>query len=95
MIFPVTFKERKRLRLYQEYVQPFEGLISTSPSTSDEQIAPSESVSHSEVEADGDETIPAIKWEEVGIDDCLSHGQVLVNVSVKSPGFSRGMTGST
>ncbi len=51
----------EQLRVHQEYVQPFEGLISTSPSTSDEQIAPSESVSHFEVEADGDETIPAIK----------------------------------
>ncbi len=55
--------------MYEEYVQSFEGLISTSPSTSDEQIAPSESVSHSEVEADGDETIPAIEWEEAGNDD--------------------------
>ncbi len=59
----------ERLRMHQEYAQPSEGLISTSPSTSDEQIAPSESVSHSEVVADGDETIPAIEWEEVGIDE--------------------------
>ncbi len=57
------------LRMYQEYAQPSEGLITTSPSISDEQIAPSESVSHSEVVADGDDTIPAIEWEEVRIDE--------------------------
>ncbi len=56
----------ERLRLYKEYVQPLEGLIESTASTSHEEIA---SVSNSADEGETDETIPAIEWEEVGIDD--------------------------
>ncbi len=55
----------ERVRLYKEYVQPLERLIECTASTSHDDIP---SVCNYADEGEADETIPAIEWEEVGID---------------------------